>query len=33
MTFLRFYNDDFMHGAHIIVRDAQYIGIGNSDAQ
>lgn len=33
MTFLRFYSADSMHGARILGRHAQYIGIGNSDAQ
>lgn len=33
MTFLRFYNDDSMHGVHIILREVLYIGISNSDAQ
>lgn len=33
MTFLRFYKADAMHGARIFRAYAQYIGIGNSDAQ
>lgn len=33
MTFLRYYNADSMHVARTLGRDAQYIGIGNSDVQ